>query len=96
MESWKILHLLEEHAPLDAVALIHTFKGSVEGNIRDITIEVREWNEGAKQRYHIRATTEQGKQVFGTNAYDSVEIAIQVFPWYEVEQAVADEEPPPS
>ena len=85
MDGDEILRLLKTQAPLDGVVRIHTFKGTFEGSMEEITIEVRYWEEvNGRGRYLIHALTGTGERVVGTNPYASLETAIKRFPWYAV------------
>lgn len=84
MSGDDVFRQFQQHAPLEGVTRVHTLAGSLEDSLREISIEVREWEEDGRKRYHIRATNEFGAKAFGTNPYDSLDLAIQLFPWHEL------------
>ncbi len=85
MDGDEILRQLQAHAPLDGVVRVHTFKGIIDDRLDEITIEVRYWEEeNGRSRYHIHAVTEAGERVAGSKAYDSLEMAIDLFHWYAI------------
>ncbi|MGC2237120.1 MAG: hypothetical protein WA584_13220 [Pyrinomonadaceae bacterium] len=87
MDKLEIIEQLKERSKCFELYEVTTYKGyrtGKDGNVQDVNIEIFDAGEGKSHRYHVEATTNDGKMATG-NPQDSLNDAITLVHWQDLD-----------